>query len=109
MSEHFTFRQEVLDKCENNEDIYDLFMESLDALPLAADINQDYLCMHGGISKELKRRVILTRLIGSLSHHLKTSRVTSFGLTHAWTKNRESISGWLIRKENAPSNMDTKP
>ena len=55
MSEHFTFRQEVMDKCDNNEEIYELFMESFDALPISADINQDYLCMHGGISKELKK------------------------------------------------------
>jgi len=39
MSEHFTFRQEVMDKCDNNEEIYELFMESFDALPISADIN----------------------------------------------------------------------
>ena len=39
MSEHFTFRKEVLEKTDRDEDIYELFMESFDALPIAADIN----------------------------------------------------------------------
>jgi len=49
MTEHFTFRQEILHKFED-EEIYELFIECFDSLPIAAEVNQDYLCMHGGIS-----------------------------------------------------------
>lgn len=53
MTEHFTFREEVLKKYDGDEEIYELFIESFEALPIAADVNGDYLCMHGGISPEL--------------------------------------------------------
>ncbi len=52
MSEHFTFRNEVLSKYKEQE-IYELFLEAFEALPLAAVVNNDYLCMHGGISPQL--------------------------------------------------------
>jgi len=47
MTEHFTFREECLNKFD--EEVYDLFMDMFDALPLAVDVNDDYLCVHGGI------------------------------------------------------------
>lgn len=49
MTEHFTFRNEILQKFED-EEIYELFIECFEAMPIAADVNNDYLCMHGGIS-----------------------------------------------------------
>jgi len=52
MTEHFTFRTEILQKFE--EDVYELFIDSFEALPIAADVHGDYLCMHGGISPDLK-------------------------------------------------------
>ena len=54
MTEHFTFREEVLSKYDGDESVYERFIESFEALPLSADVNNDYLCMHGGISPELK-------------------------------------------------------
>lgn len=54
MTEHFTFRNEILHKFE--EDVYELFIDSFEALPVAADVNGDYLCMHGGISPELSTK-----------------------------------------------------
>lgn len=54
MTEHFTFREEVLKKYDGDEEIYEAFIESFEALPIAADVNGDYLCMHGGISPELE-------------------------------------------------------
>jgi len=30
-----------------------LFVDCFDALPIAAEVNNDYLCMHGGISPHL--------------------------------------------------------
>ena len=53
MTEHFTFRQEVLKKYDGDSDLYELFIESFEAMPIAADVNGDYLCMHGGISPDL--------------------------------------------------------
>jgi serine/threonine-protein phosphatase 2B catalytic subunit len=35
------------------EQIYDLFLECFEAMPLAATVNNDYLCMHGGISPSM--------------------------------------------------------
>ena len=55
MTEHFTFREEVLTKYDEDIDLYDLFMEAFDAMPLVADVNGDYLCMHGGISPHMER------------------------------------------------------
>jgi len=52
MTEHFTFRSEILTKF-GAEDIYELFIDSFEAMPLAADVNGDYLCMHGGVSPDL--------------------------------------------------------
>jgi serine/threonine-protein phosphatase 2B catalytic subunit len=52
MTEHFTFRTEVLNKYRE-EEIYELILESFESMPLAATVNNDYLCMHGGISPSL--------------------------------------------------------
>lgn len=54
MTEHFTFREEVLRKYDGDESVYEHFIESFEAMPIAADVNGDYLCMHGGISPELQ-------------------------------------------------------
>jgi serine/threonine-protein phosphatase 2B catalytic subunit len=51
MTESFTFREEVLDRFD--VEVYDLFMEAFDALPIAGLIAKKYLAMHGGISPEL--------------------------------------------------------
>ena len=53
MTEHFTFREEVLRKYDNDKSVYEAFIESFESMPLAADVNGDYLCMHGGISPDL--------------------------------------------------------
>ena len=53
MTEHFTFRQEVLKKYDGDQDLYELFIETFEAMPIAADVNGDYLCMHRGISPDL--------------------------------------------------------
>jgi serine/threonine-protein phosphatase 2B catalytic subunit len=53
MTEHFTFREEVLEKYKE-EQIYNLFLEAFESMPVACHVNGDYLCVHGGISPELK-------------------------------------------------------
>lgn len=51
MTAHFTFRQECLDKYD--QEVYDAIMDMFDALPLMCTINNLFLCVHGGISPEL--------------------------------------------------------
>jgi serine/threonine-protein phosphatase 2B catalytic subunit len=54
MTEMFTFREEVLEKYNGDEGVYDSFMDAFETLQLAAEVNKDYLCVHGGISPHLK-------------------------------------------------------
>lgn len=51
MTEHFTFRNEILQKY-GQLDLYELIIETFESLPLSAIVNNDYLCMHGGISPQ---------------------------------------------------------
>ena len=53
MTEHFTFRKEILQKY-HEEEVYEACINVFESMPLATDVNNDYLCMHGGISPELK-------------------------------------------------------
>ena len=51
MSQFFNFRDECLYKYDVQ--VFDMFIKSFFALPLAAIVNKKYLCMHGGISPNL--------------------------------------------------------
>ena len=53
MTQHFTFREETIRKYD--EDFYNLMMELFDSMPLSAIVNKKYLCVHGGISPDLKK------------------------------------------------------
>ena len=48
----FTFRKEVLDAYD--VEIYDLFNDVFDAMPVAAIVGDKHLAVHGGISPDLK-------------------------------------------------------
>ena len=51
MTESFTFRDECISKFDS--EVYDMFMDFFDSLPLASVVNGLYLCVHGGISPEM--------------------------------------------------------
>jgi serine/threonine-protein phosphatase 2B catalytic subunit len=52
MTEYFTFREEVLDKFDL--EVYDILNQAFDTMPLVAVVNEEYLCMHGGVSPNMK-------------------------------------------------------
>ena len=54
MTEMFTFRDEVIDTPTFDDEVYELFMDVFDSLPVAAKVNDEYLCCHGGIGPTIK-------------------------------------------------------
>ncbi|QPG74470.1 hypothetical protein FOA43_001800 [Brettanomyces nanus] len=51
MTSHFTFKTECLLKYD--DDVYEAALESFSALPIAAIMNKQFLCVHGGLSRDL--------------------------------------------------------
>lgn len=60
LTKHFTFRLECVYKY--SEALYDVCMEAFDALPLAAVVNDQLFCVHGGISPDLNSPEDVNRL-----------------------------------------------
>ena len=60
MTSSFNFREECLAKMD--QDVYELFMDLFDCLPISAIINGKFIAFHGGISPELKTIAELNKI-----------------------------------------------
>jgi len=53
MTENFTFREESIQRYDI--EVYNLFMELFDSMPISCIVDGKYFGMHGGISPELNK------------------------------------------------------
>jgi serine/threonine-protein phosphatase 2B catalytic subunit len=51
MTESFTFREEVINRFDI--EVYNMFMDLFDSMPISAIVDDKYFAMHGGIGPDL--------------------------------------------------------